>query len=84
MSTVTAMPRDPNGPTRRLSDLSAEDDRPLTTQELAQMIGMSSTFVRTEIRSGHLRAIRVGRGRKRVFRIPVRDAKLYLAKLGLV
>ena len=84
MQSVTEMPKDQNGETRRLADLLAEDDRPLTTQELAQMIGMSSTFVRTEIRSGHLRAIRLGRGRKRVFRIPVREARLYLSKLGLV
>jgi hypothetical protein len=40
--------------------------------------------VRTEIRSGHLRAIRVGSGRKRVYRIPVREARLYLSKIGLV
>jgi excisionase family DNA binding protein len=67
-----------------MSDLSAEDGRPLTTHELAQMIGMSSTFVRTEIRSGHLRAIRVGSGRKRVYRIPISEARLYLSKIGLV
>ena len=84
MGTPTAMARVQNRQARRLSDLSDEDDRPLTTHELAQMIGMSSTFVRTEIRSGHLRAIRVGHGRKRVFRIPVHEAKLYLGKLGLV
>ena len=84
MTIGMAAPRDQDTQTRRMSDLSAEDGRPLTTQELAQMIGMSSTFVRTEIRSGHLRAIQVGRGRKRVYRIPIRDARLYLIKLGLV
>lgn len=69
---------------RRLSDLSNGDDQPLSTSELAQMIGMSQTFVREEIRAGHLRAIAVGHGRKRVFRIPVSDARNYAQKLGLV
>ena len=84
MQIVMATPRERVGHARRMSDLSAEDGRPLTTHELAEMIGMSSTFVRTEIRSGHLRAIRVGSGRKRVYRIPVSEARLYLSKIGLV
>ena len=45
-----------------------------TTSELARMIGMSPTFIRLEIGSGYLRAVRVGRGRRAVFRIPVREA----------
>jgi hypothetical protein len=68
---------------RRLSDLTREDDPPLSTSELAQMIGMSATFVREEIRAGHLRAVPIGHGRKRVFRIPVREARQYARKLGL-
>jgi hypothetical protein len=68
---------------RRLSDLANGDDQPLSTRELAQMIGMSPTFVRTEIRAGNLRAAAVGRGRKRVFRIPVREARAYAMRLGL-
>jgi hypothetical protein len=47
------------------------------------MLGMSSTFVRSEIHSGQLRAITVGRGRRRVFRIPVKEALDYISKLGL-
>jgi excisionase family DNA binding protein len=66
-----------------LEDL-AQDDPPLTTRELAQMIGMSATFVRVEIRDGHLRAVRLGHGRKCVFRIPVREALLYTRKLGFL
>jgi hypothetical protein len=58
--------------------------RPLTTGELAGIIGMSSTFVRKEILNGYLRATRIGRGRKRVFRIPVREARRYLRELGLI
>jgi hypothetical protein len=58
--------------------------RPLTTRELAQMIGMSCTFIRGEIRSGHLRAVPLGRGRKRVFRIPCREAGRYVRELGLL
>ena len=69
---------------RRLSDLVEGDDRPLSTMELAQMIGMSPSFVRGEIRAGNLRAVAVGRGRKRVFRIPAREARNYALNLGLV
>jgi hypothetical protein len=69
--------------TRRLGDLSPKDGPPLTTHELARMIGMSSTFVRSEIRVGELLAIKVGRGRRRVFRIPIHAALAYIAKLGL-
>jgi len=57
--------------------------RPLTTRELAQTIGMSCTFIRREIRNGHLRAVRFGRGRLRVFRIPHREARRYVRELGL-
>jgi excisionase family DNA binding protein len=73
----------PGEPLRRLTDLADDGDRPLTTHELARMIGMSSTFVRSEIHSGQLRAITVGRGRRRVFRIPVKEALDYISKLGL-
>lgn len=57
--------------------------RPLTTGELAQMIGMSPTFIRDEIRGGYLRAVVVGRGRKRVYRIPVLEAYRYINELGI-
>ena len=69
---------------RSLEDLAQGVGPPLTTRQLAQMIGMSATFIREEIRSGHLRAVAVGRGRKRVFRIPVREAGRYAKELGLL
>jgi hypothetical protein len=69
---------------RRLEDLADESGPPLTTNELAQMIGMSATFIRVEIRDGHLQAVPVGRGGKRVFRIPVREACRYIRKLGFL
>ena len=69
---------------RRLSNLNDGDDQPLTTTELARMIGMSATFVRGEIRAGNLRAAVVGRGRKRVFRIPVQEARSYVLRIGFV
>ena len=62
--------------------LSDTDAQPLTTSELAQMIGMSATFVRAEIRAGNLRAAALGRGRKRVFRIPMKEARDYMARIG--
>jgi len=69
---------------RALQDLALAGGPPLTTRELARMIGMSSTFIRGEIRSGHLRAVPIGRGRKRVFRIPFREARRYVRELGLL
>jgi excisionase family DNA binding protein len=69
---------------RRLNDLLERTGPPLTTAELANLIGMSSTFVRKEICNGYLRAVPVGRGRKRVFRIPVREARRYVRALGLL
>jgi excisionase family DNA binding protein len=58
--------------------------RPLTTTELAGIIGMSATFIRKEIDNGYLRAIRMGRGRKRVYRIAVHEARRYARELGLL
>ena len=69
---------------RRLSDLSLKEGPPLTTTELARMTGMSPTFIRAEIKTGHLRAVQVGRGRKRVFRIRVCHARAYAHQLGLI
>ena len=62
---------------------SLEPNSPITTSELGRMIGMSSTFIREEIHGGHLRAIVVGRGRKRVFRILAHEAHRYLKQLGM-
>lgn len=70
--------------TQRLQHLADEAGPPLTTAELADMIGMSATFIRKEIDSGYLRATRIGRGRKPVFRIPVGEALRYVRELGLL
>jgi hypothetical protein len=69
---------------RALEDLVRGSGPPLTTNELARIIGMSPTFIRVEIGGGYLRAVRVGRGRRPVFRIPVREARRYVKKLGLL
>ena len=76
-------PRKPRRP-RVLEDLLAGSGSPLATGELAHMIGMSSTFVRDEIHGGQLRAVLIGRGRKRVYRIHVREALRYARSLGLL
>ena len=70
--------------THKLPDLSRKSGPPLTTAELAGMIGMSCTFIRNEIDGGYLRAIRIGRGRKPVFRIALREAQRYVKELGLL
>lgn len=67
-----------------LNDLVHAVGAPLSTSEFARMVGMSPTFIRTEIKSGELRAVRLGRGRKPVFRIPIHDALHYVRKLGLL
>jgi hypothetical protein len=69
---------------RQLEDLLPGSGPPLTTTELARMIGMSATFIRDEIRNGHLHAVLLGRGRKRVFRISVCEARRYAKQLGLM
>ena len=69
---------------RTLEDLARGTGPPLTTSELARMIAMSPTFIRIEISTGYLRAARVGRGRRPVFRIPVREACRYVKNLGLL
>jgi hypothetical protein len=69
---------------RIVDDLARGGGPPLTTSELARMIGMSATFIRLEIGSGYLRAVKLGRGRKAVFRIPMREAFRYVKKLGLL
>jgi hypothetical protein len=56
---------------------------PLSTTAFAKLIGMSATFVRMEIRLGAIRAIRVGHGRKCVYRIPFKEAMRYARGLGL-
>jgi excisionase family DNA binding protein len=68
----------------KLKDLAHRTGPPLTTAELAGIIGMSATFIRKEIESGYLRATRMGRGRKRVFRIPLHEARRYVRELGLL
>ncbi len=57
---------------------------PLSTSALAKLIGMSATYVRMEIRLGAIRAIRVGHGRKCVYRIPFKEAMRYARALGLL
>ncbi len=48
------------------------------------MVGMSQTFIREEIHGGYLRAVVVGRGRKRVYRIPASEAYRYIKQLGML
>ena len=69
---------------RPISDLAGENGSPLTTRDLAEIIGMSQTFIRSEIRSGELKALALGRGKKRVFRILFRDAQRYVRRLGFL
>lgn len=68
----------------RPGDLAQLKGRPLTTSQLAAIVGMSPTFIRKEIDSGYLRATRIGRGRKPVFRIPLQEARRYMKELGLL
>jgi len=69
---------------RPLEDLAHKTGPPLTTGELAHIIGMSSSFIRKEIHNGYLKAVRIGRGRKCVFRIAGSEARRYLGRLGLL
>jgi hypothetical protein len=81
----TLQPEGSSAPQIRLpEDLGLRGCPPLTTGELAQIIGMSPTFIREEIYGGHLRAAVIGRGRKRVYRIPAREAYRYIKELGIL
>ena len=70
--------------TEKIKDRVYRIGPPLTTAELAGLIGVSATFIRKEIGSGYLQAARIGRGRKRVFRIALREARRYVRDLGLL
>ncbi len=71
-------------PQRTFGDLTDLNRPPLTTSELARITGMSPTFIRTAIRKGLLRAVAVGNGRRRVFRIHPQDAFSYARELGFL
>ena len=58
--------------------------RPLTTVELARMVGMTPAFIREEIQGGYLHAVNVGRGQTHVYRIPAREAYRYIKQLGIL
>jgi hypothetical protein len=45
---------------------------------------MSLTFIRKEIHAHEVKAVVMGRGRKRVFRIPRDEAQRYMRQLGLL
>jgi hypothetical protein len=42
------------------------------------------SFIRMEIKAGEIDAIQVGRGRRRVYRIPFGEAMRYMRRLGLL
>ncbi|MEO8678561.1 MAG: hypothetical protein ABI665_05915 [Vicinamibacterales bacterium] len=70
---------------RRQGDKADSDGQaPLSTTTLAKRIGMSPSFVRMEIRLGEIRAVRVGHGRRCVYRIPFGEAMRYMKQIGLL
>lgn len=74
-----------NGGPRRSDHADREaGPPPLSTSALAKRIGMSASFVRMEIRLGEIHAIRVGHGRKCVYRIPHDEVIRYMQQLGLL
>ena len=66
------------------ADSEARPLPPLSTSGLAKQIGMSASFVRMEIRLGEIQAIRVGHGRRCVYRIPHEEAMRYMRQIGLL
>lgn len=58
--------------------------RPLKTSELADRIGVSTEFIRSEIKAGRLKgAYRIGCGRCRQWGIPRGVCRRYAASLGV-
>ena len=59
--------------------------RPLSTSELAHLVGCSAKFIRDEIAGGHLKAVRIGRGHVIGSRLLIApdEADRYLRSLGV-
>ena len=70
--------------TESVSAILLAGPQPLTTGELARMVGMSPAFIREEIQGGYLHAVVVGRGQTHVYRIPAREAYRYIKQLGIL
>ena len=56
---------------------------PFSTSQLSKLTSMSMSFVRMEIKLGEIKAVRVGRGRRHVYRIPFGEAIRYMRRIGL-
>lgn len=65
-------------------DLSQTSGPPITTSQLAIVTGLSAQFIRMEIVAGELKAVRIGRARRKEYRIPWREARRYARALGAV
>ena len=59
-----------------------DQQRLLTTGQLAHLIGVSAETIRLEIQQGEVSAIRVGR--RPEYRIPVAEARRYLTRIGVL
>jgi hypothetical protein len=70
--------------TRARIDLTQQDGQPISTGQLAAVIGMSDDFIRLEIKNGELTARRVGRGLRREYRICWAEARRYCLRLGFL
>lgn len=71
---------------RTISQMREADGRPLSVRELADIIGMSSAKVRTDIASGTLQAVKMpcASPDRFWFRIPYQEAQRYLSVLGFL
>jgi hypothetical protein len=63
-------------------DFRAKHGPAVTPRQIAAATGMSHRFVLEDIELGQLKAINVGRGKRPVYRIPFREAKRYVKRMG--
>jgi hypothetical protein len=72
-------------PPRRTLDLTAREGPPITPAELADACGIGVDYVREDIRVGFLHAQTIGHpdAKKREYRIPWQNARMYAHNLGV-
>lgn len=51
--------------------MASGPEQHLTVKEVAQLLKVSVNAVGNEIRAGALKAVRIGKGKKRMYRVPV-------------
>jgi len=71
LDAAAAMRKAAEGMEALLRKSAAGPEQHLTVKEVAQLLKVSVNAVGNEIRAGALKAVRIGKGKKRMYRVPV-------------